>query len=108
MMYSAQQPLSPKKHKRDGSDESLMFDSTMSSIGTHEYDQNTAGQQHFDSKRLRPESTSTASEIDCVSEVARSAGVFVRDFVPISLLPYFKVSRTTTNTFVINVYAILD
>ncbi len=104
MMYNAQQPPSPKKHRRDGSDESFMFGSTKSSIGSNEYDQNTAGQQqHFDNRR--PESTTcTASEkTDCVSEAARSSGVFARDFVPISLLPYFKV--ITSVTIEINVYA---
>ncbi len=114
MLCSAQQQQpSLKKHKRDGSDHSLISETTMPSIGTigtigtpQEYggSQNRADQQHFDSKRLRPESAITFnSEIDCINEVARRAnGVFIRDFVPFSLIPYFKVSRTTTTTFLIN------
>ncbi len=112
MLYSAQQQQQPplKKCKRDGSDVSLISETTMSCIGTigtpQEYGggQNTADQQNFARKQLRPESTTTIdSETNSINEVARRTnGVFIRDFVPLSLMPYFKVSRTTTTAFLIN------
>ncbi len=93
MMYSAQQQPLHKKHKRDGSDESLMSETTMSCFETQAYDHDTE-RQHLYSKRLRSESfISTGSETSSINEVARRAGVFTRGFVPLTLLPYFKVSR---------------
>ncbi len=110
MLYDTQQQQLPslKKHKRDDSGDSFMSETTIScikalgaTIGTSPENgvgQDTVDKLYFDSNRSMPKSVTTIdSEANCTNEIARRAnGVFVRDFVPISLMPYFKVSKTTT------------